>query len=301
MEIKYFNREKNSVEDELVYGDKAVEWLYSSMTGRALSKLLIKKPMSILYGAAQANSTSARKVKPFIKNFNIAIEEYLPSEGRSEENPYGSFNEFFIRRFKDGVRPIEMDSHLMPSFCEARYFGHESLTADVSIPVKGNYWSAKALLANERWTRTFEGGPCLLARLCPVDYHRFHFPDKGKILDHYPVHGVLHSVNPLALREVPEVFAVNERQVTILETENFGKIAYVEVGAICVGKIVQTREMKGSFDRGEEKGYFLFGGSTVIVLGEKGAWKPDPIILEKTREGMEVYQKLGTRIATNQV
>lgn len=301
MEIKYFNRENGSIENELVYGDKAVEWLYRSTMGRSLSKLLIKKPISILYGSTQGSSRSAKKVKPFIKNFNIAIEEYLPTEGRSEESPYGSFNEFFIRRFKEGVRPIESDPHLMPAFCEARYFGYESLNNDVAIPVKGNFWNSKALLANEKWTKPFENGPCLLARLCPVDYHRFHFPDNGEILDHYEVPGVLHSVNPLALKEIPEVFAVNERQVTIMDTESFGKLAYVEVGAICVGKIVQSREMKGSFKRGEEKGYFLFGGSTVIVLGERGAWKPDSIILEKTAQGMEVYQKLGTRIATNQV
>jgi len=103
-------------------------------------------------------------------------------------------------------------------------------------------------------------------------------------------------VNPLALKKIPTVFSDNERKVTILETENFGKLAYVEVGAICVGKIVQSREMVGTFDRGEEKGYFLFGGSTVILLGEKGKWVPDDIILEKTEMGMEVYQKVGKRI-----
>ncbi len=299
MEIKYFDRESESVQNELVYGDKAVEWLYRSTMGKTLSKLLIKKPISILYGVAQGSSLSARKVKPFIKNFNIAIDDYLPAEGRGEEDPYGSFNEFFIRKFKEGKRPIESDASLMPAFCEARYFAYGSLNEKVSIPVKGNFWNAKALLANKEWTETFQDGPCLLARLCPVDYHRFHFPDDGKILDHYTVPGVLHSVNPLALKEVPEVFAVNERQVTIMETENFGKLAFVEVGAICVGKIIQSRQMTGTFKRGEEKGYFLFGGSTVIVLGEKGKWKPDAILLEKTKEGMEVYQKLGSRIASN--
>jgi len=297
LEIKYFNRENESVDIEKVYGDKAVEWLYKSTTGKMLSRLLVKRPISVLYGSLQGMSWSASKVQPFIKNFNIKIDEYVPTEGRSEADPYGSFNEFFIRRFKEGARPIEQSTELMPAFCEARYFGYDSLNDDVSLPIKGRYWKSEALLSNEKWNDVFTDGPCLLARLCPVDYHRFHFPDDGEIIDHYRVPGALHSVNPIALKEVPEVFCDNERQVTILETKNFGKLAYVEVGAIMVGKIVQSRAMSGACKRGEEKGYFLFGGSTVILLGEKGKWTPDPVVTEKTAQGMEVYQKLGSRIA----
>lgn len=297
MEIKYFNRELDRVEVEKVYGDKAVRWLYQSVPGKTLSKWLIKRPLSVLYGMAQESKISHRKVEPFIRDFNIKIEEYLPEEGRTEEDPYSSFNSFFIRRFRNGFRPFEASDALMPAFSEARYFGYENLGPDDQVPVKGDLLGGKALLANEKWGDVFESGPCLLARLCPVDYHRFHFPDDGEVLDHYRVSGVLHSVNPIALRENPEIFAVNERQVTILETKNFGKLAYVEVGAICVGKIVQSRAMSGSFKRGEEKGYFLFGGSTVIVLGEKGLWRPDQVVLDHTKKGMEVYQKLGSRIA----
>ena len=297
MEIKYFNREKEAVETEKVYGSDAVNWMYDSSTGKLLTQLLVKKPISKIYGAIQSASFTSNKVKPFIKDFNINMDEYLPEEGRSDADPYSSFNKFFIRRFKEGVRPFA-EGLEFPAFSEARYFGYDCLTDDETVPVKGKYLSAKALLANSKWDSTFENGPCLLARLCPVDYHRYHFPDDGEILDFYPVEGALHSVNPLALKKVPEIFSINERTVTILETKNFGKLAYVEVGAICVGKIVQSRDMLGSFSRGEEKGYFLFGGSTVIVLGEKGRWKPDDVILEHTKNGMEVYQKLGSRLGT---
>jgi len=297
LEIKYFNREKEVVETEKVYGAGAVSWLYESGTGKFLTQMLVKKPLSKLYGAIQSSGMTQKKVKPFIKDFNINMDEYLPEEGRDSDSPYSSFNQFFIRRFKDGKRPF-VEGEEFPAFSEARYFGYDSLSDDETIPVKGKYLSAKALLANEKWSETFADGPCLLARLCPVDYHRFHFPDDGEILDFYPVEGALHSVNPLALKKVPEIFSINERAVTIFETKNFGKLAYVEVGAICVGKIVQSREMTGSFERGQEKGYFLFGGSTVIVLGEKGKWKPDEVITEHTKSGMEVYQKLGTRLGS---
>lgn len=297
MQIQYFNRQKQEMETEKVYGAKAVEWLYQSSTGRSVSDYLVRAPISQIYGDMQSSSWSKRKVKPFIKNFSIKMEEFLPEEGMTEADPYSSFNNFFIRRFRPGQRSFVEDSQVMPAFCEARYFGYDQIDDRVKVPVKGQFLRAKDLLANEKWDETFYGGPLMIARLCPVDYHRFHFPDDGKIIDAYPVPGLLHSVNPIAIKEKPDLFFTNERFVTILETANFGKIAYIEVGAICVGKIVQSRAMTGSFKRGEEKGYFLFGGSTVVILGEKGLWQPDELILESTLKGVEVYQHLGTPLA----
>ncbi len=129
-----------------------------------------------------------------------------------------------------------------------------------------------------------------------MDYHRFHYPDGGYTLDAFPVHGKLHSVNPIALKKRGSIFLENERRVSILETKSFGKLAYIEVGATMVGKIVQTHTGK-SFQRGAEKGYFLFGGSTVIVIGEAGKWIPDQDLLENTSNNLETYIKLGSPIA----
>jgi len=139
----------------------------------------------------------------------------------------------------------------------------------------------------------------MIARLCPVDYHRFHFPDDCKILDSYRIHGKFHSVNPVALAANGKVFLENERQVTILESDNFGKLAFIEVGAMCVGKIVQTYAAgQAKFKRGAEKGYFLFGGSTVIILGEKDRWIPANDILENSEKGIEVLVPLGDVVAS---
>ena len=142
------------------------------------------------------------------------------------------------------------------------------------------------------WNQVFDGGPGFIARLCPVDYHRFHFPDRGRVLESWRIVGALHSVNPWALAFREDIFMINERQVTILETEHFGKLAYVEVGATCVGKIQQTHQ-DVEFERGAEKRMFLFGGSTVIVLGEAGKWAIDERLLKHTQEGVEAYLKMG--------
>jgi phosphatidylserine decarboxylase len=120
---------------------------------------------------------------------------------------------------------------------------------------------------------------------------------KLNFLIFFPVPGAFDSVNPFALQFKNQIFIQNERYVSILQTENFGRLAYIEVGAICVGKIVQTHRWNKSFLRGEEKGYFLFGGSTVIVLGEKGAWKPSRDICTNTANGIETYLHLGQEVA----
>ncbi len=296
MEIKYFNRHTQKVEAEKVYGNAQVKWLYQTPTGQFLTNFLVKAPISKIYGAYQNWGVSKEKIAPFVKEFDIDLNDFEPAPGRSKEDPYGSFNEFFIRTFVPGKRAFALQPQIMPAFSEARYFAYESMTNEQTVPVKGKFLSSKALLDRPRWSEVFKDGPLLLARLCPVDYHRFHYPDNGKVLDHYRVRGKLHSVNPIALKEYADIFATNERQVTIIETENFGKLAYVEVGALCVGKIVQSGNLD-EFKRGDEKGYFLFGGSTVIVLGEKGRWTPEPDMLEFTAKGIETYLQLGEPVA----
>lgn len=300
MEIKFFNRVTGKIDHEMVYGDKFIEWLYESYSGKGLAGLICKAPLSQFYGALQDSKMSQRKVLPFIKKFNIDMNDYLPEDGRTEANPYSTFNQFFIRRFRPGRRPIVEAPNEMAAFSEARYYGYASVHDDETVPVKSHNMKPHALIANKKWEDTFHDGPLLLARLCPVDYHRFHFPDDGVVLDDYRVTGLFHSVNPLALKSKEDILITNERHVTIMETKNFGKLAYIEVGAICVGKIIQSKPIdKGrEFARGEEKGYFLFGGSTVIVIGEKGKWKPSADIIDNTKKGMETYLQLGMTVAT---
>lgn len=296
MEIQYFNRKKGVIEVEKVYGEKGIKWLYETSFGGKLAHYLAGPLTSQKYGSYQDLSISKRKIKPFISKFNINMEDYLPEQGRSESDPYSNFNQFFIRRFKEGKRDYPQSANEMGAPAEARYFAYDKLSDDEIIPVKGKYLSAKEVVKDERWYPEFAGGPVLLARLCPVDYHRFHFPDGGTFLDSYPVNGKLHSVNPIALKWRPQIFAENERHVSILKTESFGKLAYVEVGAMMVGKIIQSCK-NDHFQRGEEKGYFLFGGSTVIVFGEPGAWAPDNDIVQNTKKGMETYLQLGESCA----
>ncbi len=290
--ILFWNRKESREEVEQVYGDGVLRWAYGTKLGQQLVDRVLSKPwVSQIYGAYQASSLSGHKVKPFVKKFQIRMDEF-------EDVNFKTFNDFFIRKFKPGLRSFVQKPSEMPAFSEARYYAFEEILSEQKFPVKGTALSAAALLGSEEKAKPFHGGALLLARLCPTDYHRFHFPDSGKVLESYTLHGNLHSVNPIALQYKENVFITNERQVSILETQNFGKLAYIEVGALCVGKIVQTHRPDTSFRRGDEKGYFLFGGSTVIVLGEPGAWTPDADLLAQTLRGRETWIQLGERVAS---
>lgn len=294
MNIKLYNRYTEQFEQEKVYGEAAVEWLYGGGIGSVFAPFLAGKWFSKMYGSLQDTSWSQGKVLPFIENFNINMDEY---ETTSDDptKPFSSFNDFFIRKFKPGKREFATGK-AMAAPAEARYFGSNCLGENTSVPVKGKFLNPLDMIKDSQYKDRFVGGPFYIARLCPVDYHRYHYPDNGKTLEQFRQHGPLHSVNPLALKFRPSLFLENEREVSILETENFGLLAYIEVGAICVGKIVQSHKEE-SFGRGAEKGYFLFGGSTVIVLGELGKWELSDDIVNHTRNNVETYIHLGDEIA----
>src|SRR5205085_10217636 len=143
----------------------------------------------------------------------------------------------------------------------------------------------------------FHRGPVLLARLSPVDYHRVHYPDHGTTSDHCRLGGRNWTVNPNALRSKPDILFRNERSISLLETANFGRLAFVEIGALTVGRVVQTHPVDQPFRRGEEKSYFAFGGSAIAVFGEAGAWRPSEDIINHTAEGIETLLRLGQHVA----
>jgi phosphatidylserine decarboxylase len=301
--LPIYDRKNQRTITERIFGEGGVRFLYENPVGGLLeSTLLCGSWFSKAYGAYQSSPLSRRAIEPFIDAFEIPMEDY-------ESGPFRSFNAFFIRKFRPGLRPFEAEGPRFSAPAEGRYLVFPSVTESTPLAVKGALLNGPALIGAdlEKTDRPpelrdldlteFLGGPGFIARLCPVDYHRFHFPDSGRILARARLRGALHSVNPIALAARGDLLFRNEREVTIVETRNFGRLAYVEVGAICVGKIVQSAAGP-EFRRGEEKGYFLFGGSTVIVLGEPGRFTFDSDLVEKSAAGRECLVRLGEGIAT---
>ena len=262
-----------------------VNFLYHTVPGRAILQVLIRPGVSKAAGAFLDTAFSRYLVKPFVKATGLDLTDY-------PERHYVSFNDFFTRTVKDGRRPVDTNPETLVAPCDGKLTAYP-ITPEGLFDIKHSVYSVADLLRDEGLAKEFEGGFCLIFRLTPDDFHRYSFMDDGRVLETGTIPGVLHTVRPIAFRRYP-VFSENAREFALLETSNFGKIIQMEVGALFVGRIVN--HPLPSFRRGQEKGKFEFGGSTVILLLQKGAAEIDEELLENTRSGFESLVRLGQPI-----
>ena len=290
--IKVYNRITKDYDIENVAGGNYIKWSYGSPIGKSLTELLIKKKLfSKLYGLYCDTSLSKKKISKFIKDFNIDM-----SISSSSISDFKNFNDFFIRALKNGARPISMDKNLLISPGDGRLFAYENISMNELVQVKGIHYSLSELIKDNDLAKDYEGGTCLVLRLCPTDYHRFHFIDSGIPFKNNFIKGNYYSVNPMALERIPKLYCQNKREWSVFKSDNFGDILHIEVGATCVGTIVQTYTENKRVNKGDEKGYFKFGGSTTIILLKKNVVKIDEDILNQTNLGYETMVLMGESI-----
>ncbi len=264
----------------------ALSFLYKTIFGRAVLKILAGRDVSKLCGKFLDSRISAKLIKGFSKKNKINLEEY-------QLDGIKSFNEFFRRKIKDGRRPFVMDKNILCAPCDGLLLVWNIQEGTV-IPVKQSQFTIDSLLQDKDLAARFDGGLCLVFRLCVDNYHRYAYADGGQKGPNVFIPGKLHTVRPIALRSLP-VFAENCREWTAIQSPNFGLFVQMEVGAMLVGKIV-NHHGESLVVRGQEKGYFEYGGSTIILLLKKGAAKIDEGILQKSRQGIESPVKMGQRI-----
>jgi len=213
---------------------------------------------------------------------------------------YSSFNDFFYRKLSKYSRNICKDEKSFISPCDGKLLAIEKIDETSSFTVKGFKYTLNELFQNEDLSKNYSNGTCLIFRLCPTDYHRFHFVDSGTCSKSTFIKGKYYSVNPVALENISKVLSENKREYSILKSDNFDDVIYIEVGATFVGSIIQTYSSSSKINRGDEKGYFKFGGSTVIVMLKKNVLKLDDDICYQSNLGIEtaVYmgEKIGVRI-----
>jgi phosphatidylserine decarboxylase len=243
-----------------------------------------------LIAALQHAPWTRRKIEPFVRKHNIDLSEFEPEH-------YRSYAHFFARRFRPGVRRFPDDPQAMGAFAEARYFAWAAVEEKLSFPVKGCSLNAENILGSKERAASFAGGPVILARLAPVDYHRVHYPDDGTTGECDRLGGRNWTINQNALRSKPDILFRNERSIQVLHTAHFGRVAFVEVGALTVGRVVQSHPITRPFKRGQEKSYFAFGGSAIVVFGTRGKWVPASDILTNTERGIETFLRLGEEVA----
>lgn len=289
--IEYYNRHTGSVETESVYGEGFLRWAYGNPLGRLTVALAVKRLwFSRWYGWRMDRPASRTKIGPFIKGFDVPVEEFAdPVES------FGSFNEFFYRRLKPGARPVDTDPGTAVFPADGRHLAVADLNAVSGFYVKGQRFDLARFVGDNDPANDFAGGALLISRLCPVDYHRFHFPVGGRAGPSRWLPGSLRSVSPLALRRRLSILWENRRCITEVDSPVFGKVLVVEIGATCVGGITQTYASDGMVEKGEEKGFFSFGGSCVATVFQPGAIRFDSDLLKHSSESRETYARMGER------
>ncbi len=264
----------------------SLRFLYEKKLGRVCLKVLTRPTVSKVVGCYMNSKASSFMIKSFVRKNHIDLSEY-------EEKKYRSYNEFFTRRIKPDRRLPDDHPFSLISPCDSKLSAYP-IGPDSVFAIKDSFYTVRDLLGGAAIADSFEGGYCLIFRLTVDDYHRYCYLDDGTKGENFFIKGELHTVKPIALKYC-NIYKRNCREYTILETRHFGKVVYVEVGAMMVGRI-KNHHQAYTFQKGEEKGMFEFGGSTIVVLLQKDKAIIDPEILENTELDMETVVKLGERI-----
>ena len=263
-----------------------LRFLYGTACGRLLLRPLISRPVSKAAGRFMDSRLSRRIIPGFIRKNGIDMADYEPAE-------YRSFNDFFTRRVLPEKRPVDCAPDHLTAPCDGRLSVY-AIGEDSAFPIKNSRYDVSALLGGDARAADFQGGICLVFRLAVDDYHRYHYLDDGTKGENHFIPGVLHTVRPIALSHT-DVFHRNCREYTLMETKHFGTVAQIEVGAMLVGKI-SNHMQAGAFSRGEEKGCFLYGGSTIVLLLQKDRARIDDRFWQATARDQETRVRLGEKI-----
>jgi phosphatidylserine decarboxylase len=291
--IRYFNSLTGEMETEQVYGESFLRFAYGNPLGKIALHAFIKRPFfSHWYGWRMNRPASREKIAPFLSQYGLEENEFAESIDR-----YQSFNEFFFRKLKASARPVDADQAALVFPADGRHLAFANAAEISSVFVKGQRFNLAALLGSGELAERYANGVMLLSRLCPVDYHRFHFPVAGIPQAAQGINGPLFSVSPIALRRNLSYFWQNKRSITPLATEKCGTVLLMEIGATCVGSIHQTYSPGKAMEKGAEKGYFAFGGSSTILLFEPGRIRINEGLLERSRQCTETYARMGTCFA----
>jgi len=264
----------------------SVKFLYSTLMGRLILRSIVRPVVSQRFGTLMNRRFSRRFVARFIRKNDINMAEY-------ENIKYKSFNDFFIRKIKSGERPFPQNIDDVPAPCDGKLTAY-IIQSDSVFYIKNSVFNVEEMLEDKSLAEEFNGGVCLIFRLTPDDYHRYYFIDDGEIISHKKIDGVLHTVMPIS-NERYDVYTQNAREYTVFETKNYGKVIQMEVGALFVGRIV-NHITEGYVSRGNEKGMFEFGGSTVVMLFQKDKVVIDDLMFENTKADKETIVRLGDKV-----
>ena len=257
--------------------DKLLSFLYTNIFGRMLLKPLIQPQVSKHAGRYLSSAHSKWLISKFIERNEINMDIY-------EECDYSSFNDFFTRKIKPDCRPVpeDLDVLISPCDCLATVY---PIQENTTFSIKNTEYTLRSLLRSPPLAKRFRVGYAYVLRLTVEDYHRYLYSVSGKQSKNYHIDGTYHTVNPIANDYLP-IYKENTREYTVIHSKEFGDVLQMEVGALLVGKI-SNHKQSTVVTRGEEKGFFEYGGSTIVVLTQKGRVTPRSDLLTNSKNGYE--------------
>ena len=290
MKIQFINRKTGATETETPPGEGFLKLLYNNPFGKmAILPIVRRKFLSEWYGRKMDKPSSTKKIKQFVADLNIDM-----SEANKSIDEFSSFNDFFYRTLKPTARPIE-NGFVSPG--DGKLLAFENIADVHNFFIKGREFTLEEFLNDKELATTHKDAALLILRLAPNDYHRYHFPYSGTPSPSTKIKGDYLSVSPYALAgNFTDVFCENKREYCILKTEEKGNILLAPVGATMVGSILETYTANKPLEKGDEMGYFAFGGSTIVMLVDKDKIKIDKDILNNTQNKIETFVKMGEKI-----
>lgn len=290
--IRYFDRYSKTTKIEKIFGERWLRFAYDNPVGRFAVWLFVRRALfSRYYGWKMNQRGSDLRILSFIVAYDVDVSEFTKSPF-----DYRTFNQFFHRALKPECRPIASGASVAVFPADGRHLAFQDVDKADGFYVKGSKFTLEELLGDAGQAARFAGGSMLISRLCPSDYHRFHFPVAGVPSEARLVKGCLYSVSPIALRRNILYLVRNKRFVTLIESPEFGTVAMIEVGATNVGSVVQGYLPGRGVAKGDEKGMFAFGGSCVITLFEKGRITFDADIVGQSADCIETYARMGDHL-----
>jgi len=287
----YYYTEDNKLVEEKIELRSALLFLYTSRLGKFLRPCFNKKYLCSLLGAYKNSWLSKHAIEPFIKKHAIDMNDFIVPEAG-----YTSFNDFFCRKLKPSARPLDTNPNVIVSPADCKLFIVDNISTNTVFFVKQKPFNLEKFLNSKKLAQEFEHGTLMIFRLAPYDYHRFHFPVDCIPSAPIPINGIYESVNPLVYKSGVQPLTENERHLTLLKTPYHDTIAMLSVGALFVGKIVETYTPEQAYKKGDETGYFAFGGSTIVLLFKKNTIKPLQKFLDHSHQGLETAVKMGQAI-----
>lgn len=288
-QIEFYNRYSRKIEKEEIFGEKFLRLLYNSPVGKLATKCLFKRKLfSVLWGRLMRQRYSQKYILPFVKKYRIDTEIL-----EKKVTEFRTFDEFFSRKIRLSARPIVNTPESVVFPCDGRHLLISDCKHLPNFFVKGQQFSLHSLILNSELEKEFADGPVVISRLSPVDYHRFHFPCNASIRKIYKINGDYKSVSPLATMRNIQIFFENKRIISVLNSPEIGPFLMVEVGATCVGSITQTAKVGVLYNKGDEKGFFSFGGSTVLTIFQKDKIDFSQDFKQMSSNGIEMFALMG--------